>query len=80
MENVSAVACDARIAEDVGAIVLPAYPHLDDGHIHSLPPEDVEGQDCHELEVGWPVIWGPALTHLQQVSKLPVLSSRSSAY
>ncbi len=58
------LACDAWVAKDVGAVVLAANAHLHNGDVHALAPEDVEGEDGHELEVGRPVVRGPALTHL----------------
>jgi hypothetical protein len=58
------LACDAWVAQNVGAVVLAANAHLHNGDVHALAPEDVEGEDGHELEVGRPVVRGPALAHL----------------
>ena len=45
-----------RPLDDVGAVILATDPHLDDGHVHTLGPEDVEGQDGEEFKVGRPIL------------------------
>jgi hypothetical protein len=47
--------------------VLSANAHLHNGYIHPFPPEDVEGQDCHELEIFRPVVKGVSGTYLQDM-------------
>ncbi len=66
------LACDAWVAQNVGAVVLAANAHLHNGDVHALAPEDVEGEDGHELEVRRPVVRGPALTHLYAANNLNV--------
>jgi hypothetical protein len=71
------LACDARVAQNVGAVVLAANAHLHNGDVHALAPEDVEGEDGHELEVGRPVVRGPALAHLYAGASYKFTSNNS---
>ena len=49
--------------DDVGAVVLAPDTHLDDRHVHILSPEDVESEDCEELEVRRPVLLVSVFAH-----------------
>ncbi len=69
------LACDAWVAQNVGAVVLAADAHLHNGDVHALAPEDVEGEDGHELEVGRPVVRGPALAHLYTATAVNLLQT-----
>lgn len=43
------------IPNDIGAVVLTADAHLENGNVHLFAQEHVERHDCEELEVGWHV-------------------------
>lgn len=49
-------ACDAGNSgpfDNVGTIILPTYPTLNDGGVHAFAQEGVKGHECEEAEVYW---------------------------
>ena len=52
-----------RPPHDVCAVEGAADPNLHHRYLHPLPPEDVEGEDGEEFEVGRPVVLAVASAH-----------------